>query len=318
MKNPPPESQGSEPLPQAVIKRRRRISIVWAIPLVAAVLAGVLFYQKVIRAGPKITLLFEDANGVRPGQTFIFYRGVRVGEVRSVTTSRDQQKAVVEARLMENAAPLARAGSVFWIVRPELSGGNFRGLGTIISGPYIQVVPGNGAPQFIFEGQQKAPLIGAEEGLKVTLMAPQLGSLKAGSPIYYRGIQVGAIEDFQLADDARMVNIHIHIRRRYAPLVRTGTMLWNASGVRAEFGLFRGAQIQIESLESTFAGGIAFATPSAKDAPARSGMLYRLYEKPQDEWLDWAPTIELEPDGMEESLEPDPLLTSPASEPRPQ
>lgn len=45
------------------------------------------------------------------------------------------------------------------------------------------------------------------------------------------------------------------IRQRYAKLVRNGSKFWNVSGVDVKIGLFRGAEINVESLRSLVAGG---------------------------------------------------------------
>lgn len=63
------------------------------------------------------------------------------------------------------------------------------------------------------------------------------------------------------------------------------------------FGLFRGVEINLESLRSLVAGGIAFATPNdPKGKAAKDGMVFRLYEKPKKEWLEWTPEIPIPPE----------------------
>jgi paraquat-inducible protein B len=84
------------------------------------------------------------------------------------------------------------------------------------------------------------------------------------------------------------------IKQRYAKLVRSGSKFWNVSGLDVNFGLFRGLEINMESLKSVAAAGIAFATPyDLKDHPAKDGMAFQLYNKPAKEWLEWAPKVQL-------------------------
>jgi paraquat-inducible protein B len=119
--------------------------------------------------------------------------------------------------------------------------------------------------------------------------------LQAGSPIYYRGIEVGAVQEQRLSADARMVEFDAFIQQRYAPLIRKETKFWNVSGVNVDFGLFKGAEVNVESLKSLVSGGINFATPDeAKGGePVKDGTLFRLYDEPKKEWLDWAPAISI-------------------------
>src|SRR5207244_10871869 len=54
----------------------------------------------------------------------------------------DEKSAVVRIRLIRSAEGIAREGSRFWIVRPRVGFGQITGLGTVLSGPEVQVIPG--------------------------------------------------------------------------------------------------------------------------------------------------------------------------------
>jgi paraquat-inducible protein B len=291
-----PEASGH--LPQAKLKRRPwTFPVLWVVPLAAAVVAGYLVYHRVQQSGPTITIRFKDGMGLRTGQTPVKYRGVTVGEVAGIELSKDQQYVLVEARLQRSAAALARSGAAFWIVRPEVGLGNITGLGTIVSGPYIGVLPGVGAPESKFEGLESSPVALDRKGLKIVLLAAKLGALKPGSPVYYRGVEVGAVQTCQLSTNANTVDIRVFIEQRYTNLVRTGSKFWNVSGVDIKVGLFRGAEVSVESLRSIVAGGIAFATPTdpKEQQPAVDGMAFRLFDDAKKEWLEWAPELLLPP-----------------------
>jgi paraquat-inducible protein B len=281
----------------AVIQRRRRISVVWVVPAIAALVAAYLVYERAQQGGPRITIRFKDGSGLKPGQSLIKYRGVTVGEVRALELSRDLQTVEVKARLDKSATKLATEGTVFWIVRPEVGVGNITGLGTIISGPHIEALPGNGSAQDTFEGSDSSPAALEEKGLKLILIAAHRGSLRTGSPVYYRGIEVGAVQELRLSDDARRVEVSAFIRQPFAPLIRSDTKFWNVSGVNVDIGLFKGAQVNIESLKSVVSGGLSFATPEVAKAgdPVADGAIFALYDEPEKEWLTWSPAIPLSP-----------------------
>ncbi len=286
-------------LPRANVRENRwRIPVVWVVPLVAAIVAGYLIYDRVREYGPKITITFKNASGLKTGQTPILYRGVLLGEVTGLELGDDRQHVVVTARLRRAAAAIAREGTLFWIVRPEVGIGNITGLGTVITGPQIEASPGAGGPRTEFAGLESPPVAQERQGLRIVLLSGHLGSVKAGSPVYYRGIAVGAVQDAELGPDATAVNIHVFIGQRYAHLVRVRSKFWNASGLDIKLGLFRGLDVNVESLRSLIAGGIAFATPNDPgDPPARDGSLYPLYDRPEKEWLAWAPRIPIPPAG---------------------
>ncbi len=279
-------------LPQAKIKRQSRISMVWIVPLAAAIVGGWLIFKYVRQLGPVISIQFSDGNQIEANQTTLRYRGVRVGDVLSVKLSHDAQHVEVQARLDKSAKSLARDGSVFWIVRPEVGAGGLHGLETIVSGPYIQVQPGGGKEQKNFTGAEKPPILETSEGgLEIILTAPSLGSLTVGAPVYYRGMEVGAVRYFVLGEDSTMVNVHLLIETNFAPLVRTDSKFWNAGGVGVHFGLFSGFSMSAESLKALVIGGIAFATPSPPGILATNGVIFPLNEKVDKKWLEWSPAI---------------------------
>ena len=291
-----PEDAEEPPGPRAK-EKPWNFTAVWIVPAVAAIVAGYLVYDHVRDYGPGITIRFKDASGLKTGQTPIKYRGVQIGEVTELELSEDRQHVLVKARLKRSAESVAREGTIFWIVRPEVGIGNITGLGTVITGPQIELSPGAGKPKNVFLGLERPPVISERKGLSIVLLSSHLGSLKLGSPVYYRGIEVGAVQESRLADDATMAVIHVLIHRRYASLVRKGTKFWDVSGMDIRAGLFRGLEIDVESLRSLVAGGIAFATPNDPgDEPAKGGAAFPLHDKPKKEWLEWAPKIRIPPE----------------------
>lgn len=288
-------------LPSARTRKRKwGPRLIWVVPVVAALVATDLVYQRVRASGPTLRIQFRDATGLRPGQTPLQYLGVNIGKVTAVHLSEDQHHATVEVELQRSAARVAREHSTFWIVRPALDSGDLSGLGTLITGPYIEVLPGDGKSAEEFVGVPTSPLLIDPEGLPIVLLTSQGGSLHAGIPIYYRGIEVGAVRDTQLKTNATMVEVHCVIRRRFAGLIRENSKFWNVTGLDLRVGLFSGAKVDVESLKSLLIGGIAFATPDAGNpGPVREGTAFRLYDKPEEEWLEWRPEIQVFPNETE-------------------
>ena len=281
-------------LPRAKIKPQRRFSLVWLVPCIAAVAAGWLIFESLRQLGPLITITFVDGNGLQANQTVLKYHGVRVGEVVSVKLSKDLQQVVAQVRLQRSAAGLASEGSQFWIVRPEVSSAGLHGLETIVSGPYIQAQPGTGKAQKYFAGLEEGPVEQGDDNHKfeVILTTPQINTLSVGSSVYYRGFEVGTVSYFALDDDARIINIHLLIETNFAPLICTGTKFWNAGGISVRLKLL-GINVSAENFKSLLIGGIAFATPTDPGPSATNGATFPLYDKPDNSWLDWSPSISI-------------------------
>jgi paraquat-inducible protein B len=284
-------------LPRARLTPLRwNFPLVWVIPVIAALVAGYLVYGRVQDYGPRVTIKFKDGNGLRAGKTGIQYRGVRIGEVTALGLSEDMQHVLVEARLQRSAASIAREGSAFWVVRLGGEIENISNLGTVITGAYIAVAPGTGEVKSDFVGLENSQVASEPGGLRLVLHSDRLGSVKPNSPVYYRGVEVGAVQACHLGANATAVEILVHIKPRYAKLVRSNTKFWNVGGTDVKFGLFSGLEVNVQSLKSLVSGGIAFATPSdPRAAPARDGMVFRLFEEGQKEWLEWAPQIAIPP-----------------------
>jgi paraquat-inducible protein B len=277
--------------PHAKITKQPRPVLIWLISLIAAVTSGWLIFKQTRELGPLINIQFNNGSGLQANQTTVKYHGVRVGEVRSVQLSSDTTHVEVQVRLNASAKNLTRAGSQFWIVRPEVGVGGLHGLETIISGPYIQVQPGYGSLRRKFIGAEDPPILKtAKGGLDIILTTPQIKTLSVGSPVYYRGIEVGTVEYFVLNDNATRVQIHLLIKPAFAPLVRSETKFWNAGGISMRLK-FSGINISAESFKSFIIGGIAFATPPSPGNMVSNGFIFQLNEKVEAKWLEWSPAI---------------------------
>jgi paraquat-inducible protein B len=279
-------------LPKAKIEKTRVSWLLWLVPAAAAALCGWFVLRDVILAGPEIVVYFQNVDGLQEGNSFVQYRGATVGEVQSLELTKDQKLVGVRTRLNASAAGLARQGAVFWIVRPELRFGSVRGLRTIVSGYYVTLLPGDGPPTNSFVGVEKQPL-DQKGALEIFLVAPQLSSLQEGSPVFYRGMQVGEVLECRLGGDAREVMIKASIQEDYAPLVRINSKFWNAGGLNIHVGLFSGAKISAESPQTIVTGAIEFATPTLAEETATNGIVFALNDKPDDSWKKWAPIIQL-------------------------
>lgn len=293
-------------LPRAKLKKTRRAWWLWLIPLGAVALCVWFAYRDYIATGPLITIYFQDASGLEENNTQVRYLGATVGQVKSIELTKGAGRVKVTARLIGSATQLARQGSLFWIVRPELTVGGITGLRTIISGEYVSVRPGIGPRTNDFVGSEKEPIAEEPGDLRITFLAPSLSSLQERSGIFYFGIQVGKVTGYQLSSDGQGVTVHGLIQKDYTPLVRANSKFWNAGGLDFSFGLFHGAQISAESPKTLLGGGIAFATPPDLGPPATDGAVFRLYDKPDEAWKNWMPVIHLH-------LPPNAALGAPAS-----
>lgn len=267
-------------VPEVALPRRRRLSPVWALPIVAALIAGWLGWRWLSERGPEIVITFPTGEGLEAGRTKIKHKNVDLGTIETIRLSDDLSKVVATARMDRAAAGHLRQTTRFWAVRPRLGLSGISGLSTVVSGTYVELEPGGGESRHAFDALDDPPVIQSNEpGRGFTLKAQQLGSLAQGSPVYFRGVQIGEIMGYTLSPSDRAVSVAIFVRAPYDALVRETTRFWHASGLQVTAGT-DGFKLQTESLRTLALGGVVLDTPSSVDAgaPAAEGASFKLYD----------------------------------------
>jgi paraquat-inducible protein B len=249
-------------LPEVEVESRRRVSLVWLFPLVAAAIAIWLGYTTLREQGPTITIRFESAEGLEADKTRIKYKDVDVGVVDNVALSDDLSHILVTAELSKGVEQHVTEGTRFWIVRPRIGASGVSGLGTLLSGAFIEMDPGEGALTDSFVGLEEPPPISSDvPGTRYLLQAENLGWVERGSPVYYRDVPVGQVLSYQLPKDQRALEVQVFVNAPHDQLVRADSRFWNASGVELSVSA-AGFDVRVQSLAALLAGGIAFDTPS--------------------------------------------------------
>jgi len=265
---------------EATISERRQISKVWIVPIVAVLLGAWMVYYTYATQGPSITIVFKTAEGIEAGKTKIKARSVEVGLVESATLGEDLESVVVVAQLERSAIPLLREGTQFWVVRPRIGAGGVSGLGTIVSGGYIELAPGEGKPgQRRFQGLEDVPVtpVGTP-GLQLSLYSEHAGSVNTGDPLLYQGFQVGRVESTEFDVEVHHVRYSVFIDAPYDDLVTSTTRFWNSSGISFS-ATAAGIEVETGSLQSLLFGGVAFGLPEGVSAGAavENGASFELY-----------------------------------------
>lgn len=253
----------ASPHPEAKVRTRRRVSIVWVVPLVALGIGGWLGYKAMSEKGPTVTIDFATAEGLEAGKTKIKFKDVEVGQVKEIRLRPDLSGVSVVAEMVPGAKAYLTDKTRFWVVRAHVSAGEVTGLGTLLGGAYIGVDPNTeGTYQTHFTGLGAPPPITADrKGRHFVLRATSIGSIGVGAPIYYRRIKVGEVVSYHLDEDDNWIKIRIFIDAPHEDRVRTTTRFWDASGFDVTVDS-SGVKVNTESLVSILSGGIAFDTPA--------------------------------------------------------
>src|SRR5258705_6895118 len=169
---------------RTVPKKSTRLSLVWLIPIVAALVGAWVAVTRVLSEGPKITIVMKSAQGPEARKTKIHYNGVDIGTVTTVELTKDHKHVTMIAQMAPKTETFLVADTKFWVVRPRISGANVTGLGTLISGAYIGVEIGSSKEERReFAALETPPVItGDIPGRFFTLKTADLGSLDNGTP----------------------------------------------------------------------------------------------------------------------------------------
>jgi paraquat-inducible protein B len=255
----------SEPpvLARATTRRSRRFSVIWIIPLVAVAIGAWLAWDTLSKEGPTITVTFETAEGLQPGQSQLKFKDIVFGTVKSLKLGPDNTHVIVTIATTHEAKPLLTDKTIFWVVKPRLFAGSISGLETLLSGSYVGMLPGAtaGKARHKFTGREDPPILSEHvPGRVFFLKAKRLGSISLGSPIFFRDQTVGEVLGWDIADMAEYVTIHAFVRAPYDSYVDDDSRFWNASGLSIKLA-GAGVEVELESLKALILGGIAFETP---------------------------------------------------------
>ena len=187
-----PDNETLPDLPEAtlLVKKRTRLSPVWIIPIIAALLGGWIVVQKLLAEGPTIEISFQSAEGLEAGKTTVKYNGVDVGSVESLKVAADRQRIIARVRMAPETRDWLLEDTSFWVVRARIAGGSITGLGTLLSGSYVGMAIGKSeARANSFTARDVPPVVASgTPGRFFRLRAATLGSLDYGTPIYFRRI----------------------------------------------------------------------------------------------------------------------------------
>jgi paraquat-inducible protein B len=272
-------------IPETVVKPRKGISVVWIIPIVAALIGAWVAYKSISEIGPTIVVTFTNAEGLVAGKTKIKYKDVDVGLVKSVDLEKDLKHVLVTVQMNKGSKGYLTEKTRFWVVKARISAGTVSGLGTLLGGAYIAIDPVNGG-KFVkdYVGLETVPIVTTDQpGQHFLLKAKRRGSLEAGAPIYFRQIMVGEVVSYQLSDDTETVDFQIFINEPHDIKVTENTRFWNASGLEVNLSA-AGFEVDMESAVSLMTGGLAFGVPP--DSPpgdvAEENKVFTLHENRED------------------------------------
>ena len=175
---------------------------IWAVPIAAVGIVLWLLLRSISSRGIDVTVTYNDAAGMQPGDTRVMYHGLEVGRVTSVALASDDWHVIVHLDIDRQLAPKINTGTRFVLEGAHPSFSDISSLRALIAGPTIVMVPGPGKPAWAFIGSEGGP----RETLAVSVpyrvsFAGAVGQLKTHAPVTLRGFTVGEVTSIGLTVD---------------------------------------------------------------------------------------------------------------------
>ena len=272
---PPPEE---ELHPE--VRPGARFNKVWIIPIVAVLLGLWLVKETYDNKGTLVTIRFENADGIKENKTELKCRNVNVGMVEKIILT-DDLEVELKVRIKPQHLHLVREDSQFWVEKPRIEGASVTGLGTLISGAYLQLDPGlgeQGARDFV--GLENPPVTPSSvKGLRLTLTTDAPGPVDIGTGIYYQETLIGRVESRSFSLETQLVRFGIFIEDQYSALVTDHSLFWRSSGIKLEVGA-DGFKLDLPSVDALVAGRISVgqAEGMATGEPLADNTVLALFE----------------------------------------
>lgn len=217
-------------------------------------------------------VLFADRLGSVEVGSPVMYRQVKVGNVQSYQFARDSKRILIGVHIEKEYQNLVNGSTRFWnssgiTLTGGLSGIKIQSesLQTLMAGgitfdtPQANVPLKRHIPRFRLHENQEAA---NRAGTLVTIRVERADGLKPGTPIRFRGLEVGSVESVDLTADLQAVLLRARITEVPERIARVGTQFWV---VKPALGLAR-----TENLDTLISGQYLEVKPAAKvQAPQR-------------------------------------------------
>ncbi len=237
----------------------------------------------------KAVLILDRARNLHVGSD-ILYKDISIGKVSNLKIVNEHVEVTMSIK--KEYKKYMREDTLISLTKFKIGLDGVKNAKSLILGPSLHVSLGKSKKPGKFyhlknilthENQLR-------EGLRVVVSADKKSSLKIGSPLTYRQVKIGDIEQYRLSDNATQVELSVYIKPCYAHLIRENSIFYNATALGLEVGL-GGVKVKTETLETMLSGGIAVVTPTKAAKQAEEMRVFKLYDEAEDEWLKWHPRL---------------------------
>jgi len=210
-----------------------------------------------------VKLLFKNAKGIKKGQTAILYKGIEIGQIKSIKLN-DQDEIIATAFIDKEFSKFNNIGTKFYKVQAQIGLKGIKDIDTIFKGSYLNVIPGIGAYNDtfkVFDSEEKAL---KKQMYPVTIKSDKLYNLKVGSNVFYKNVIVGSVLSYTFTPDLKDIIIKAGINTKYKHLINDKTLFYSISTPLIESKNFD-LKVNFEGIDPLINGGIGLEYTKSKN-----------------------------------------------------
>ena len=187
--------------------------------------------NQISHSGLLLTLKAKDLGGLSVGSQII-YRKIPIGEVLSYQLNKDNQSVLIQVSIKDEYQQIITKQSRFWNVSGVSADVGFDGMdvrlenmSALIGGAIAVDSPDGGDPvvpntQFRLYKDVKT----AGRGIPITIQLPDNSQVNPkGSPVVYRGIEIGQVTDISFSKDRKQLIASASIEPAFSDMLNSGT-----------------------------------------------------------------------------------------------
>lgn len=239
-----------------------------------------------IEAEESFTLtLISETNQNLSSLSSLYYKGVSLANVEKISLKNG--KVHTTLRIPKEYKTLFGEGAKIYSEGVKLDKSGLKNLSSAVTGNRLILVAdqkGDFQNRFTLQKEPK------KEGLRVTLYAQSKGGLSLKSPLYYRKVAIGEVEEISLSEDGRSVLITLFLEEKYRRFIRKNSKFFHAGVIGVEASLLS-VKVKTGTIESMLLGGVEVVTPDDAETQAEPKSRFKLYDEPEEEWLKWRPYL---------------------------
>ncbi|MDP4983968.1 intermembrane transport protein PqiB [Pseudoalteromonas tunicata] len=263
----------------AEIKQKNKLSLIWFLPIMSLLVACWMLYKYQMEQGEVIYIKMPSAEGIINGKTEIKVRSVKIGIISHTRLSDDQKSVIARAEIDNHYVHLLTQDAKLWVVKPRIDETGITGMTTLLSGVYIEFLPGTDKDTIHqFQLLTDPPLIPNDiEGGRVKLLSRDAEVIDVGTGVFYKGFKVGQVETATFDWQEQTMRYGLFIQAPYQNLITLNSVFWVHSGIEVDLNA-DGISIKTGSLSKILKGGISFTVPE-REKPgeiAQDGHIFSL------------------------------------------